>query len=184
VWRCLVVPGFHNAGDGAAVPEMVAQRRGWPHRAGGDGGDVLHWSDVTALSRAGAGLTSVPLSRVPPPSFEGCDVEAIQEWVAQCHGVDTGLPHSSRTVSGMAAQGGLAEQRCRMDLPGPTTSVGTRTDYSVGPWDYSACATRHLMAWAQGLRWRSTRIGSCTSPILCRELPRRTRLVLSPQTNL
>jgi hypothetical protein len=34
-----------------------------------------------------------------------------------------------------------------MDLPGPTTSVGTRTDYSVGPWDYSACATRHLMAW-------------------------------------
>jgi hypothetical protein len=35
---------------------------------------------------------------------------------------------------------------CRMDLPGPTTSVGTRTDYSVGPWDYPACATRHLMA--------------------------------------
>jgi hypothetical protein len=42
---------------------------------------------------------------------------------------------------------------CRMDLPRPTTSVGTRTDYSVGPWDYSACATRHLMARAQGLRW-------------------------------
>jgi hypothetical protein len=36
---------------------------------------------------------------------------------------------------------------CRMDLPGPTTLVGTRTDYSVGPWDYPACATRHLMAW-------------------------------------
>jgi hypothetical protein len=35
---------------------------------------------------------------------------------------------------------------CRMDLTGPTTSVGTRTDYSVGPWDYPACATRHLMA--------------------------------------
>jgi hypothetical protein len=34
-----------------------------------------------------------------------------------------------------------------MDLPGPTASVGTRTDYSVGPWDYSVCATRHLMAW-------------------------------------
>jgi hypothetical protein len=32
-----------------------------------------------------------------------------------------------------------------MDLPGPATSVGTRTDYSVGPWDYPACATRHLM---------------------------------------
>jgi hypothetical protein len=36
--------------------------------------------------------------------------------------------------------------RCRMDLPGPTTSVGTRTDYSVGPWDYPTCAAPHLMA--------------------------------------
>jgi hypothetical protein len=36
----------------------------------------------------------------------------------------------------------------RMDLPGPTTSVGTRTDYSVGPWDYPSCATRHLKAWS------------------------------------
>jgi hypothetical protein len=35
---------------------------------------------------------------------------------------------------------------CRMDLPGPTTSVGTRTDYSVGPWDYPTCAARNLMA--------------------------------------
>jgi hypothetical protein len=38
--------------------------------------------------------------------------------------------------------------KCRMDLPGPTTSVGTRTDYSVGPWDYPACATRYLKAWS------------------------------------
>jgi hypothetical protein len=37
---------------------------------------------------------------------------------------------------------------CRMDLPGPTTSVGTRTDYSVGPWDYPTCAARHLLAWS------------------------------------
>jgi hypothetical protein len=35
-----------------------------------------------------------------------------------------------------------------MDLLGPTTSVGTRTDYLVGPWDYSTCATWHLMAWS------------------------------------
>jgi hypothetical protein len=33
-----------------------------------------------------------------------------------------------------------------MDLTGPTTSVGTRTDYSVGPWDYPTCATRYPMA--------------------------------------
>jgi hypothetical protein len=25
---------------------------------------------------------------------------------------------------------------------------GSRTDYSVGPWDYPACATRHLKAWS------------------------------------
>jgi hypothetical protein len=35
---------------------------------------------------------------------------------------------------------------CRMDLPGPTTSVGTRIDYSVGPWDYPACTARYMMA--------------------------------------
>jgi hypothetical protein len=35
---------------------------------------------------------------------------------------------------------------CRMDLPGPTTSVGIRTDYSVGPWDYSTCAAWHMLA--------------------------------------
>jgi hypothetical protein len=92
VWWCLVVPGFHNVRDGAAVPGMVAQRRGWPYRAGGDGRDALHWSGVTVPSCAGEGLTSVPLSRVPPSSFEGCDVEAVREWAAQCHGVDTGLP--------------------------------------------------------------------------------------------
>jgi hypothetical protein len=35
---------------------------------------------------------------------------------------------------------------CRMDIPGPTTQVGTRTDYPVDPWDYTTCATRHLLA--------------------------------------
>jgi hypothetical protein len=35
---------------------------------------------------------------------------------------------------------------CRMDLPRPTASVGTRTDYSVDLWDYSTCAARYLMA--------------------------------------
>jgi hypothetical protein len=29
-----------------------------------------------------------------------------------------------------------------MDLPRHTTSVGTRTDYTVGPWDYPTCAAR------------------------------------------
>jgi hypothetical protein len=74
--------------------------------------------------------------------------------------------------------------RCRMDLLGTTTSVGTRTGYSVGTWDYTAWAARHLMTW-------STRISvekysdmklcmSCTM----QRTPRRTRLVFSPQTDL
>jgi hypothetical protein len=33
-----------------------------------------------------------------------------------------------------------------MDLPGPTTSMGTRTDYLVGPWDYPTCAAGYLLA--------------------------------------
>jgi hypothetical protein len=36
---------------------------------------------------------------------------------------------------------------CRMDLPGPTTSVGTGTNYSMGPCDYSTWVTLHLIAW-------------------------------------
>jgi uncharacterized damage-inducible protein DinB len=35
-----------------------------------------------------------------------------------------------------------------MDLPGPTTSASTRIDYLVGPWDYSAWAAQHLLAWS------------------------------------
>jgi hypothetical protein len=35
-----------------------------------------------------------------------------------------------------------------MDLLGPTTSVGSKIDYSVGPWDYSAWAAQHLLVWS------------------------------------
>jgi hypothetical protein len=54
-WRCPVVSGPHSAGDDVAVPGRTAQWRGWPHRAGSDGGDVLRWPDVTAPSWAGVG---------------------------------------------------------------------------------------------------------------------------------
>jgi hypothetical protein len=32
---------------------------------------------------------------------------------------------------------------CRTDIPRLTTLVGTRTDYCVGPWDYSTWAAGH-----------------------------------------
>jgi hypothetical protein len=66
-----------------------------------------------------------------------------------------------------------------MDLPGPTTSVGTRTDYSVGPRDYPACAARYLMAlsygppWAHYLGGYQDRLlgGPLGLPDLCRTVP-------------
>jgi hypothetical protein len=79
------------------VPEFVAQRWAWPHRTGGGGGDgedVLHRPYVTTPSWAGAELVAVHLSRVPPSSFEGCDVEEVQEWVAV-----TTRPGKYRTIA-------------------------------------------------------------------------------------
>jgi hypothetical protein len=52
----------------------------------------------------------------------------------------------SRSRSERPCQRRRSQGPCRMDLLEPTTSVGTRTDYSVGPWDYPTCAAWHLMA--------------------------------------
>jgi hypothetical protein len=71
--------------------------------------------------------THHPASHHPPPWVRG--FRRIMGPLFRCHGRFQGAG-------------------CRMDLPGPTTSVGTRTDYSVGLWDYPACATRHLKAWS------------------------------------
>jgi hypothetical protein len=83
--------------------------------------------------------------------------------------------------------GGLKEEicaPCRMDLPGPTTSVGTRTDYSVGPWDYPACATRHLMACSTRTTEEKYSVRKLYISRTVWKTPRRTRLVLSPYSDL
>jgi hypothetical protein len=74
--------------------------------------------------------------------------------------------------------------RCRMDLPGPTTSVGTRTDYSVGPWDYPACAARHMMAWSTRTTEEKYSLGKLYMSHTVWKTPRHTRLVLSPYSDL
>jgi hypothetical protein len=71
-----------------------------------------------------------------------------------------------------------------MDLPGPTTSVGTRTDYSVGPWDYPACATRHLKAWSARTAEEKYSVRKLYMSCTLWKIPRRTRLVLSPYSDL
>jgi hypothetical protein len=52
-WRCPVDLGSRSAGGDPAVPGMVAQWWGWPHRAGGDGrdgGDAPRRPYITASS--------------------------------------------------------------------------------------------------------------------------------------
>jgi hypothetical protein len=71
-----------------------------------------------------------------------------------------------------------------MDLPGPTTSVGTRTDYSVGPWDYPTCATRHLKAWSTRTTEEKYSVRKLYMSCTVWKTPRRTRLVLSPYSDL
>jgi hypothetical protein len=68
----------HSGGRGNVLsswtpiaPGMGLQCPGWWHRSDGDKGNAPHWFDVTASSREGAIQASVPLSRVPPSSFEG-----------------------------------------------------------------------------------------------------------------
>jgi hypothetical protein len=71
-----------------------------------------------------------------------------------------------------------------MDFPGPTTSVGTRTDYSMGPWDYPACATRHLMVWSTRTTEEKYSVRKLYMSRTVWKTPIRTRLVLSPYSDL
>jgi hypothetical protein len=80
--------------------------------------------------------------------------------------------------------GSLTRWVCRMDLPGPTTSVGTRTDYSVGPWDYTACATRQLTAWSTRTTEEKYSVRKLCMSRAVWKTPIRTRLVLSPYSDL
>jgi hypothetical protein len=52
--RCPVIPGSQSVGDDAAVTGMAAQWRGWPHRAGSDGGDAPCCPGIMASFQAGA----------------------------------------------------------------------------------------------------------------------------------
>jgi hypothetical protein len=99
--------------------------------------------------------------------------------------VDRGLLRPKTEVEWRAAAGeDFPSEDCHMDLPGPTTSVGTRTDYSVGPWDYPACATRHLMAWSKRTTEEKYSVRKLYMFRTVWKTPRRTRLVLSPYSDL
>jgi hypothetical protein len=91
---------------------MALQCPGW-RRDGGDGRTGLVVTEGTRpTSRRGPVRAR---NRHPSPFegsavlFRGCGAPAVQEWVAQCRGADTGLTAQCRTVAGMTSPGGLAE---------------------------------------------------------------------------
>jgi hypothetical protein len=146
----------------AAVEGEVASRREPPrrvqveHPASRIIGDM---NEHTTRSRVRTILISFMLLLLPPLSPKRLDtlyliiiglIRCTRSWRIS-RGTRFGywliLPQG---VSRLGENGCVRTKRerkvCRMDLPGPTTSVGTRTDYSVGPWDYSTCTARHLLA--------------------------------------
>jgi hypothetical protein len=94
--------------------------------------DLVEFGKITHHCHWLVGKKFVPLFALLPPPLPCAWLPATAH-----HGLALFTPAPDRR----------SRVPCRMDLPGPTTSVGTRTDYSVGPWDYPACATWHLMAW-------------------------------------
>jgi hypothetical protein len=96
-WRC-------SAQDGVVTTGMAAQDQ-WRRR-----------TPASLVRRHGMALGERGTGARPPFEgsvvlFRGCGTPAVQEWVTQCQGTDTGLAAQCRTVAGMASPKGLAEQR-------------------------------------------------------------------------
>jgi hypothetical protein len=77
------------------MPGMTLWWRGWPHRADGDGGDPLYWSDVTAWPWASVEQALVPPSRVPPSSFKGAMHRPYESGWHCVTELTLALPHSA-----------------------------------------------------------------------------------------
>jgi hypothetical protein len=98
------------------VPRMVAQRQGWLHMAEGDGGDTLHWSDVTTSPARAWGKRPYLFRGFRRPLSRGATWRLYESGRHSVTELTPAFPHSSRTVLRMAAQGRLVEQR-RVMIP-------------------------------------------------------------------
>jgi hypothetical protein len=83
-------------------------RRGWPHRADGDGSDRSCRPDVTTLSLHGWRIVVLLPFKGSTVLFRGCGTPVVRERMAQCHGVFAGHAAQCRTVAGMASPRELA----------------------------------------------------------------------------
>jgi hypothetical protein len=155
---------------GASPPRArrAAPTAGRRWRGAGSGSELLDAVATQVAFLRGVMLLPGPCppSRRGPRDGNGCAevVDVGHHWVVQEAGLSMGVHRGVRLHELPPSQ------RCRMDLPGPTTSVGARTDYLVGPG--TTRLALHGTCWpeAQGLRRRSTRIGSCTCSALYRGL--------------
>jgi hypothetical protein len=99
--RVGLMEGRHSGGRGDVLSSwtptalgMGMECPGWRHRADDDGGVTPHWFGVTASSREGAIQVSVPLSRVPPSSFEGAACGPYESGRHSVTELTLALPHS------------------------------------------------------------------------------------------
>jgi hypothetical protein len=125
----------HSGGRGGVLssrtptaPGMVLSCPGSRHRSGdGRRGPIAmeetRLAALTSRRRLVGRETGVrPLCMGSAILLRGCGAWAVREWIAQCHGADTGLTAQCRIVAGMASPGGLVKQhrdmipkRCQRD---------------------------------------------------------------------
>jgi hypothetical protein len=90
---------LNSVGVVVAVLGVAQQGRGWPHRIDSDG-DGAHAGLTSQFDPAESREEG---SRVRPAPLRGRGALAVQEWVAQCHGANTGLVAQFPTVVGMGS---------------------------------------------------------------------------------
>jgi ketosteroid isomerase-like protein len=105
-------------------------------------GNRRHAKEAGNWAEVGPGRSAQPTLGLVASPFDLAAIRAIYSPRVESHA----SIHSSSAAKEKRREGHHLREECRMDLPRPTTLVGTRTDYSVGPWDYLTCAARYPMA--------------------------------------
>jgi hypothetical protein len=166
---------FNSARVVVAVPGVVLQERGWPHRtnSGGDGAPagLTSWFDP-ADSRGKS-------SRVQPAPLRGHGALVVREWAAQCHGADTGHTAQFPAVAGMGfpwgvggtapghdsqARDGTALLCQSIKCPYPRAGVGVLCEGASSEAEVSPRARRNPLEGGAGPRARRNPLEGGVSP--------------------
>jgi hypothetical protein len=149
---------MHNSGRGSVsssrastVPGMVLQCLGWWH-SGGDGGtrpEVMKETCSTGLTswcrpERARGRRSYPFRGFHRPLSRGATWRRYGSGRHSVMELTPAFPHSSRTVPGMAAQGGLVEQRRDMIPRRCQRAAWRRFAFDPG----ARSVPEHLMLWS------------------------------------